>query len=177
LLCDEALPPAIDAVPRISLLCTVVRNIQARSAGKDDPQSGALLAKLHNPIYPPLALTAAIRGDVALVVQVRQDGTVESVDFISGHPMLKEAAIESAEQSQFECRGCTEAATPYSVFYTFQFSDENCCTAPSGPPKVSQSEHHVWITSAPFCLCDPSFTVTRKVRSLKCLYLWKCAVR
>jgi TonB family protein len=164
--------------PVLLFLCTAVENIQAQSAAStDNPQSSAFLTKLHHPIYPPLARTAAIHGDVALTVRIRQDGSADSIEFVSGHPMLKEAAIESAKQAQFECRGCKEAAAPCSLVYTFQFSDESCCTAPSRPPKVSQSEHHVWITTAPFCLCDPSFTVTRKVRSAKCLYLWRCGVR
>jgi len=154
-------------------------NVQAQStAGSETPQTGVFLSKLHDPVYPPSARQAAIHGDVELMLRIRQDGTVESVELVSGHSMLKHAAMESAKQSQFECRGCTDAGTTsYPLVYSFQFSNEDCCTASSGPPKVSQSQNRISVTTSPFCLCDPATKVTRKVRSVKCLYLWKCAVR
>jgi outer membrane biosynthesis protein TonB len=45
-------------------------------------------------------------GDVKLDLSIHRDGSVESADVVSGHAMLKQAALEGARRSQFECRGC-----------------------------------------------------------------------
>ncbi len=155
-----------------------IQSIQAQSAADlDAAKRGVILTKLHDPAYPPLARIARILGDVELMLRIKPDGTIESIESVRGPAMLLPAARESAQQSQFECDGCTGAVTPYSLVYSFQFSDGDCCVVSTGPPKISWTQGHVTVVAAPFCLCDPSAPVIgRKVRSMKCLYLWKCAV-
>jgi len=151
-------------------------NVRAQSAaGSDTPQTGVVLTKLHDPAYPQMAQMAGNYGDVVLTLRIKQDGTIESVSVVSGPAMLQQAAIDSAQQSHFECRECTDGATLYSLTYTFQFSNEDCCAGSTGAPTVSQSENRVLVVAAPFCFCDPARS--RKVRSAKCLYLWKCGIR
>ena len=155
-----------------------VGSAQAQSAiGSDTPQTGVFLAKLHDPVYPPITRTAGIYGDVQLMLRVRQDGAIQSVKVVSGPPSLQRAALESAQQSQFECRACTGGVTAYSLVYSFQFSHEDCCNSSNSPTKVEESQNHIWVTVPPFCFCDLAATTTHKVRSVKCLYLWKCATR
>jgi len=79
------------------------------SAQSDAAQNEVVLAKLSRPVYPLLARRTWVRGDVNLLLQIRRDGSVESAVIVSGHHLLQQAALESAQQSQFECRGCTEA--------------------------------------------------------------------
>jgi len=43
-----------------------------------------VLTKLSPPVYPPIALTAAMQGEVELIVNVRMDGSVESATVVSG---------------------------------------------------------------------------------------------
>src|SRR5712692_11252304 len=69
--------------------------------------------KLSDPTYPRLAQQARITGDVDLMLTIQRDGSVESAVVVSGHPMLQQAALESAQRSQFECKGCGEAVTSY----------------------------------------------------------------
>jgi TonB family protein len=64
------------------------------------------VVKLFPPFYPPLARQAHITGQVRLSLHLASDGTVNSVELIDGHPMLKQAALDSAEKSVFECGGC-----------------------------------------------------------------------
>jgi hypothetical protein len=65
--------------------------------------------------------------------------------------MLKQAALDrSAQKSMFECRGCSDATTEYSLTYTFGFQDDGGC---EGVVEVS------------------------RVRSSKCLHLWRCGRR
>lgn len=155
----------------------------ARAAvNSNSAQSGVVLAKLSSPVYPPLARRIWVTGDVNLLLQIRRDGSVESVVLVSGHPLLQQAALDSAQQSQFECQGCKEAVTPYSLVYTFQLFSPDCHAITGSPPanvqqaarphaEVSQSQNHIRVLDEGG-ICEGVFT--HKVRSAKCLYLWRC---
>jgi len=54
------------------------------------------------PSYPPLARQAQIQGSVVLRVQVNKSGEVESMQLVSGHPMLAPAAIEAVKQWKYK---------------------------------------------------------------------------
>lgn len=136
------------------------------------PTGHAVIVSLFNPTYPPLASQANITGDVELKLGIRKDRSVESAVVMTGHPMLAKAALDSARQSRFECPGCTEQVTSYSLTYSFQL-----VAGPEFPcsqihQHVTQSENHVTVTGEPH-LVHPYFSSIR-VRSAKCLYLWNC---
>jgi TonB family protein len=147
-------------------------------------QGAVVLSKLSEPAYPPLARQARITGEVDLVLGIRLDGTIESAAVVSGHPMLRQAALESAQQSQFECSSCSGGATLYSLRYNFQLiplDHTKDCTALTdeeryghAPPKLDPSQHEVTVFAKVAGTCDPA---VERVRSLKCLYLWRCGVR
>jgi len=154
------------------------------TAPHEVPKGNAVLVNLSQPVYPPLARQANIHGEVAVAVTVHPDGSTE-VAFESGHPMLKQAALDSAKQSRFECRGC-DSAVSYHLVYSFRLTQgSDCCSALSVPAQVTrdpqssgrneQRETHITITAEEICLCDPGVQLTKKSRSLKCLYLWKCS--
>jgi len=148
----------------------------------DSAQTGVVLVKLVQPIYPPVARAAHITGDVDLLLTVRQDGTVDNVVMKTGHPLLKESALTSAQQSKFECRECTEQLTKYRLTYSFKIEGECECEPKETQskkeepeqtfPRVTDAQHRVTVVAHILCICDPPATI--KVRSLKCLYLWKC---
>jgi TonB family protein len=152
-------------------------------SGSDSPQNGVVLTKLVQPIYPPVARAARITGDVDLLLTVRPDGAVDSVVAASGHPFLKESAMTSARQSQFECRGCTEQFNQYQLVYTFIIEGECGCEPRESPsikkepqqanPQFPDAQHRVTVVAQIFCICDPAVANIR-VRSVKCLYLWRC---
>src|SRR5260370_12592821 len=66
---------------------------------------GAVITKLSPLTYPPLARQTGITGSVELKLEVRKDGSVASAAVVSGHPLLRQIALENAEQSQFACNG------------------------------------------------------------------------
>lgn len=147
------------------------------------PKGHASLVNLSQPVYPLLARQANIQGDVSLTVTVFSDGKTQTA-FESGHAMFREAALDSAQQSRFECPGC-HLPVAYHLIYSFRLvRGTDCCTAKSVPPKVvieppsSQENEHArtlnTITADEICLCDPNFELTKR-RSLKCLYLWRCS--
>jgi TonB family protein len=53
------------------------------------------------PIYPPLALAAKVSGLVTVEVTVDEEGNVISARAISGHPLLKDSAIEASRKWKF----------------------------------------------------------------------------
>lgn len=142
-----------------------------------------VLTNLLPPVYPPIALQARVAGDVELMLGIRQDGSVESAMVVSGPELLQQAALESAQKSQFECRECSGPATPVRLIFTFRLiSHSASCNAPEDcnrsdqslpAPQVTQLKNHVTVVNhvSDTCICD-GFEVRR--RSLKCLYLWRC---
>lgn len=169
----------------------VSRLASAQQTTDGNAMSGATLRSLTPPVYPPLARQAAIAGDVILKVSLRADGTVESVTPVSGHPMLVQAAVSSAEQSKFECVACAASGTVQSFTYSFQQSTEKpdpcCCSAnyhgsTRSEIQVLQSANHITVIAPPFCMCPDVCTEKwaeehSHFRSPKCLYLWKCGHR
>ena len=156
---------------------TAIQRMQAQSTGSNDLHTTVVITKLSPPSYPPLALQARIQGEVKIAVEVRRDGTVESASVASGHVILARAAAQSAQNSEYECRGCSEAVTSYSLVYTFRLevpSPSQSWTIP-----VTQVGNHVTVIGEPPTITvinsDPSSTFRR--RSAKCLYLWKCGLR
>lgn len=158
------------------------------NASPGGQQGGVALTRLSPPIYPRIALTARIYGDVDLNLSVRQDGSVESVAVVSGPPLLQRAAVNSAQQSQFECRKCGDGSSSYRLLYTFQLGPSSYCTNRTEEshateqeqpyPRVTQAQNHVTVIDQPVAFCDQEgIVVGMKVRSAKCLYLWKCGLR
>ena len=179
------------------MLAMSTRRLMAQATARDQavkPQ--IVLKKLFPPVYPPVALQALVAGIVHIEVSVHPDGSIASVALIDGHPLLVQAALDSARQSQFECRGCGESGFSRTFTYSFQPSEEGdpdpcCCSHPIGwagkkvaTSEVSQSEDHITLrtTRPPGCTCPDACTARwaeehSRFRSAKCLYLWKCGDR
>jgi TonB family protein len=154
-----------------------VEGVTAQPPPAETSQPAVVLTKLFPPVYPPLARQAAVSGEVVVQLSIRQDGSVESANVVSGHAMLKQAALESAQKSIFECRECSQAITTYSLVFAFELRrDGDCHNALSRMPEVTQSQGRVTITAPQPCLyLDPDY-MFKRVRSAKCLYLWKCGL-
>lgn len=60
------------------------------------------LIKKVAPIYPPLAKQVRIQGKVIVRVVISKMGAVESVNVLSGHPLLVQAAIDAVKQWQYK---------------------------------------------------------------------------
>ena len=55
-----------------------------------------------SPLYPEMARAARIPGEVTISIAVDEDGTVVSARAQSGHPLLRDAAVQAARQWTFE---------------------------------------------------------------------------
>jgi len=54
------------------------------------------------PIYPPLARQTRISGTVRLHAIIGKDGTIQSLEVISGHPLLQQAALDAVRQWRYQ---------------------------------------------------------------------------
>jgi|1185.fasta_scaffold43052_1 hypothetical protein len=187
----------------LSVAMSSLQSVQPTSSVAP-PSSTARVAlvQLSPPVYPAIARTALITGDIKVQLSIRSDGSVESATRVSGDSkqqasvlvsILEGAALDSARQSHFSCRDCNEGSATYFLTYTFQFAqqtDRCCCSdmpagkrrSPVDYPQIKQSEDHITLIAAPPCVCPDACTMERaekhsKYRSAKCLFLWKCGHR
>lgn len=127
------------------------------------------------PAYPAIAVSARVQGTVEVNIGVRPDGRVDSAAIVRAAPLLDEVALEAARSSTFECRGCTDASTPYSLVFAFELESGAQTPAGDPPPDVisttpSQSRVRI-VAEMPTLIADFVYIT---VRSPKCLYLWQC---
>jgi protein TonB len=62
----------------------------------------ALLINRVQPVYPPLARQTRIAGTVRLHALISKQGTVESLEVLSGHPLLVRAAMDAVQQWKYK---------------------------------------------------------------------------
>jgi TonB family protein len=162
-------------------------------AGVAWPQEPAFRwVEFHPPLYPTIARSAHIEGKVIIEFTILPDGTV-TVQKSTGHPILVAAALDSLKQSKAKCDGCGDNAVMSSIGFDFRITGEGCyhTAKPSNPEtldnaKISPAPSEGSVTSVPLntititaelsCICC-SKVVRIKSRSIRCLYLWKCAWR
>lgn len=129
--------------------------------------------------YPAMALAAHVWGDVRLEITLKPDESVETVEALSGPPMLRQPAVKFAQQARFRCANCGDG-NPFEITVHYVLKESVCPDQIKG--SVFPTEHSVGsdvtIEGQPFSFCDPSVTVSRiRTRSLKCIYLWHCGSR
>jgi Gram-negative bacterial TonB protein C-terminal len=152
------------------------------------PSRRVTVSELAPPVYPPLARQARMSGEVQIELAIRSDDGVESAKALSGDPILVPSALESARQSAFRCKACEAGSTQYRLTYIFRIVgelDRCCCSGASTrrpvESEVSQSEDRITVTASPGCMCPDACDHDwarehSRVRSAKCLFLWKCGV-
>ncbi len=62
----------------------------------------ALLINKVQPLYPPLARQTRISGTVRLHALISKSGSVESLEVMSGHPLLVRAAMDAVQQWKYK---------------------------------------------------------------------------
>jgi TonB family protein len=82
-----------------ALACLMfVMLVPHRLAGESSPAVKLAVA----PKYPTLTLAGRICGKVTVRVTIDGAGTVRNARVVAGHPMLREAAVNAAQQWKFE---------------------------------------------------------------------------
>jgi periplasmic protein TonB len=63
--------------------------------------SEGLLIRQVKPVYPPIAITAHVQGEVILQAVIGKDGAIQNLHVVSGHPMLIKAAVDAVQQWRY----------------------------------------------------------------------------
>ena len=77
------------------------------------------------PVYPPLARQARVQGVVVLKALIAKDGTVQTLELESGHPMLVNAAMDAVKKWRYKpyVVNGVPVEVQTSINVNFQFED------------------------------------------------------
>jgi len=129
---EAAAPPSLEAVVVPPPLRVEVRYsngrhqvIRARDSSVHlsfSPQAAEALVDPKDPVYPQSAQEKNVQGAVELMASIAKDGSVVSVQVLSGPDILAKAAVEAVKQWRFKARDeAGQAAfveTPITVNFT-----------------------------------------------------------
>lgn len=148
------------------------------ASAQNSSKSSLKVVALEPPVYPAAALAAHLSGEVNLKIALPENGVPAAVQVEGGPQMLRPAAVESAKRSKFESGAGGRTGESYQLVYRFVLDDTRQCNQErdTSYPRVKIESNIVTVSEQPVPLCDPG-TERIRVRSWKCLYLWKCRVR
>jgi periplasmic protein TonB len=92
------LPPPPTPTPVVKPAATPAQNTVVRLTSM--LTQGRVLRRVQPP-YPVIAKQARIEGSVQVQIDISEDGAVTNVALLSGHPLLRDAALRAAKQWQF----------------------------------------------------------------------------
>ena len=76
------------------------------------------------PVYPHIASISGIQGQVKLHAIIARDGRIQSLNVISGHPLLAHAALEAVEQWRYRPYILNGERVEVETFITINFRKE-----------------------------------------------------
>jgi TonB family protein len=77
------------------------------------------------PVYPAIASRIGLQGDVKLHAIIARDGTVQSLNLISGHPLLAPAAMDAVRQWKYRPYVLNGQAVEVETYITVTFRKTN----------------------------------------------------
>ena len=86
--------------------------------------SAPALLKRVEPAYPLIAQAASIDGVVILDAIVNENGRIQSLKVLRGHPLLAKAAIDAVEQWEYEPLKLNGTPTPFELTVSLWFHFE-----------------------------------------------------
>ena len=117
-----------------TFICLSLLTFGSRAAGRARPAgdekkkviSGGVLngkaIRFPQPAYPPVAKTERASGTVTVEVVVDEDGNVESARAVSGHRLLRDAAVEAAYKAKFKPEVVSGVRVKVRGLLTYSFS-------------------------------------------------------
>lgn len=98
--------------------------INAHSQKKTVISGGVLNGKAitkPQPAYPPIARAAKASGTVTVQILINEDGKVVEARAVSGHPLLRQAAVDAAYQAKFTPTRLEGKPVQVSGVLTYEF--------------------------------------------------------
>lgn len=85
----------------------------------------AMLLSRVVPVYPHIAITAGVQGDVKLHAIISKEGTIQSLTVMSGPPLLIQAALSAVEQWKYRPYMLNGSPVEVETFITVSFKKTN----------------------------------------------------
>jgi periplasmic protein TonB len=85
---------------------------------------GQLLNRVE-PVYPHMAVVTGTQGEVRLHAIIAKDGSIQSLNVVSGHPMLVGAAVDAVRQWRYRPYYLNGDAVEVETFITVNFKKTN----------------------------------------------------
>jgi len=95
------------------------------------------------PAYPPIAKSANVKGAVQIQVTISETGEVMNAQAISGHPLLREAALQAAKQWSFKPTELSGEPVKAQGVITFNFDIGNNTTPDQSVPITPLTEEQI----------------------------------
>jgi periplasmic protein TonB len=76
------------------------------------------------PVYPRIAVASGVQGQVKLHAIIARNGKIESLELISGHPLLVQAAMDAVRQWRYRPYYLNGEAVEVETFITVNFRRE-----------------------------------------------------
>ena len=130
--------------------------------------------KFQTPEYPRNAQIAHIQGNIVLKFLLQPGNGIVVVKESTGHPLLLPAALESLKKSQLNCSDCGQQSQIFTVVFDFVVASHDCKDSEVPTHVTMDSPSHITVLAQSICTSDP-VVYYRRIRSIRCLYLWKCA--
>lgn len=112
----------VEAKPRTS----AAPKTEGQAAPSTQRVSGGVLqgnaVRKVQPPYPALAKAAGAEGAVQVAITVNENGEVTTTEAVSGHPLLKEAALEAAREWKFKQTELSGKPVKVQGVLTFNFT-------------------------------------------------------
>lgn len=83
--------------------------------------SEAFLVRRIDPVYPRTAVIAHVFGEVQLHAIIAKDGSIQSLNVISGSPILAQAALDAVRQWRYKPYMLNDQAVEVETFITVHF--------------------------------------------------------
>ena len=123
-------PPGIVFTPSAAAGATAGVEPAKRITAGSVLQGNAI--KKVQPVYPAVAKAAQAEGAVQVQVSINEAGEISSAQVVSGHPLLRDAALDAARQWQFKPTEVGGQAVKVQGVLTFNFTLQKNETAPQG---------------------------------------------
>ena len=137
--CASLLPLACAIAFSQSETPSTPRTPEAQTKESQGDSTAVVPVKTQKAVYPPEAAQKGIQGQVLLKLQISEAGDVESVDVISGDPILAKSAVVAAKEWKFKPFIKNGRPTKIStrVPFDFAFNTNVSDKAPAVPPGTS----------------------------------------
>jgi protein TonB len=84
----------------------------------------AQLVNRVEPVYPHIAAVSNIQGQVKLHAIIARDGSIQSLNAISGHPLLVRAAMDAVQQWRYRPYILNGETVEVETFITVNFKKD-----------------------------------------------------